>query len=333
MTPLDIKILFFGTSEFAVPILEKLIENNYSIAAIITQPDKPTGRKQILTPSPVKILAQTHNLTILQPETLKEFSFNEFPNLIAKIKNLELIISASYGKIIPKYILDLPKYGSLNVHPSLLPKYRGPSPIQTAILNGDKETGVSIMLMDEKMDHGPIIAQEIISLNDEAPKFTQLHNKLSMVGANLLVNMIPKLIRREVKPISQDDAKATYTKIITREDGKINWDKSAEEIDRQIRAFNPWPGCWTIMNREKSPKRVKVINGIARIRDKEDNFLPGQVFKFESKKNFQITTGSEKMMLVKCGENYLEILKLQVEGKKIITGEDFLNAFPNTLFS
>lgn len=315
MTSRSISILFFGTSDFAVPTLQKLVDNNYSIAAIITRPDKPVGRKQIPTPPPIKELAIKYNLPVIQPENLLPLDFEYIRRSHSLTFNL--IITASYGKIIPQEILDIAEFGALNVHPSLLPKYRGPAPLQATILNGDKEAGVTIMLMDKKMDHGPILAQEKFSITTifpaEKPAFTDFHDKLADIGADLLIKTIPRFIAGEIIPIPQDDSLATYTGIITKDDGKIDWNKSALEIERQIRAFTPWPGCWTMFN----GKRLKIINAIAGENCPVPMVLSGEIFKLEKNK-----------MAVKCGQEFLEILELQVEGKKPTTGEAFLSGYP-----
>ncbi len=173
--------------------------------------------------------------------------------------NPDLVIVASYGKIIPKEILEIPRYGCLNVHGSLLPKYRGPSPIQTAILNGDKETGVTIILMDEKIDHGPIISNSKFQIPNSKITYQELSQKLAQLGAKLLIQTIPKWIKGEIKPRSQDESKASCTKILKREDGKIDWSKPAQKIERQIRAFNPWPGAFTFIKHKGKVLRVKIL--------------------------------------------------------------------------
>lgn len=233
-----------GTPEFGAIILEKLCQANLKPILVITAPDKPVGRKQILTPSAVKIVAQRYNIKI--GHAMSNF---------LKIKP-DLIAVAAYGQILPKEILEIPKYGCLNVHPSLLPKYRGPSPIQATILNGDKETGVTIMLMDEKMDHGPIIANCELRIANYKYILKELEKKLANLGAELLVETISKWLNGEIKSKPQNESKATYTKILKRKDGKIDWQKPDEEIERQIRAFNPWPGTYTIYN-EKILKILK----------------------------------------------------------------------------
>ncbi|MFC1615366.1 methionyl-tRNA formyltransferase [Patescibacteria group bacterium] len=301
----NIKILFFGTSDFALPILESLIKNKYKITAVITQPDKPVGRKHILTPSPVKEMALENKIQILQPNSRAELS--DVRCQLSNVK-LNLIITASYGKIIPKNILSIPKFGAINVHPSILPKYRGPSPIQTAILNGDKETGVTIMLMDEKMDSGDILIQNKISLAGDE-KFNFLHDKLSQIGADLLIKIIPKWINKKIKPISQDEKSVTYSRIITKEDGKIDWNKSAKSIDAQIRAFSKWPVCWTIL----AGKRVKIIEAKAFNKNASANLKIGDIF-----------VTKNKDMAVKCGSGFLQIIRLQEEGRNEITGAEYV---------
>ena len=224
-----------------------------------------------------------------------------------KIKILEpdLVVIASYGRIIPREILKIPKYGCLNVHGSLLPKYRGPSPIQTAILNGDKETGVTIILMDEKIDHGDIVANSKFNPAKCGTKFTyeQLLKELASLGAKLLVETIPKWIAGEIKPKPQDEKKATYTKIIKKEDGKIDWSKPADEIERQIRAFNPWPGTFTFWKKNNKVIRVKILEA-----------------EVSQPTADQPKAGKDNKLIIK---------KLQPEGKKPMTFEDFKRGHPD----
>jgi len=239
MNNTNIKIVFMGTPQFAVPCLLKLKEADYNLIGVITQPDKPTGRQQKLTPPPVKIEAQKLNLPIYQFNKLDQ-------EAIKKIKELnpDLIIVVAYGKILPAEILALPPHGCLNIHPSLLPHYRGPSPIQTAIFKGEKQTGITIIKLDQKLDHGPIIAQETFDiLNDDNAE--SLSNNLACEGAELLIKILPDYLENKIKSQPQDDSQATFTKIITQEDAKINWRETPPEIDCQIRAFYPSPGAWT----------------------------------------------------------------------------------------
>jgi len=293
------KIIFIGTSEFGAIILKELTKK-YKPVLAITSPDKPAGRKQILTPPPVKTSAQKHSIPLLQPLKIA--------NCKLKIRNLkpDLIIVAAYGQIIPKEILDIPQYGSLNVHPSLLPKYRGPSPIQTAILKGDKKTGVTIFLMDKKIDHGKIISSSQFSIFNKKISYPELSKKLAKLGAELLIKTIPKWIKGEIKPQVQDESKATYTKILKKEDGKINWSESAENIERKIRAFEPWPGTFTFWRK----KRLKITE--VEIKDLNKNLTPGKTFK------------ENNLLCVKCKDKSLIIKKIQPEGKKPMNSEEFL---------
>src|SRR4030042_1933140 len=247
-----IRIIFIGTPEFGAIILEELVKNNYQPVLVITHPDKPVGRKQVLTPPPVKLAAQKYKIPIEQPERIKNYE--------SGIRNLkpDLVICAAYGQIISGEILKIPRYGCLNVHPSLLPKYRGPSPIQTTILNGDEKTGVTIMLMDEKMDHGPILAKRELEIPNPKITYQELHDKVAEIGAKLLIKTIPDWINGKIKPQAQDEKKAAYTKIIKKEDGNIDWKKPAQEIERQIRAFNSWPGAFTFIQKKGKKIRIKI---------------------------------------------------------------------------
>jgi len=317
------KIIFMGTPEFGAIILEGLIKANYKLVLVITAPDKPVGRKQILTPSPVKVVAQKYKIPILQPEKIQE--------AIAEIRATSpgLVIVAAYGQILPKEILDIPKYGCLNVHPSLLPKYRGPSPIQYAILNGEKKTGVTIMLMNEKMDHGPILAQSALIVEEDETG-QSLHNKLANLGARLLMETIPKWQRGMIKPQPQDEKKVTYTKILSREDGKINWKKTADEIERQIRAFNLWPESFTFW----SPTKKLVGEKLSRIK-----ILKARVLKSTGGIAYPIgktLVAPQNEICVQCGKGFLPgagdflvVARLQLEGKKEMSSEEFLRGHPD----
>src|SRR3989344_4142026 len=261
---------YFGTSEFSVKILEKLIENGYVPSLVVTATDKPKGRKMILTPPPIKVFAQSHNLKIIQPERLAVKP--PLGGLTAKW--FDLFIVASYGKIIPKSILDIPKFGTLNVHPSLLPKFRGPSPIQAFILSGEKKTGVTIMLMDDKIDHGQILLQKEFEArstkheirnkfqiqNSENLKLNakQLEEKLAELGGQRLVDVIPKWINGEINPQEQDHSQATFTKKINKEDGLVDLEKDNPEIIyRKFLAFQPWPGIYYFA--QKNNQKIRVI--------------------------------------------------------------------------
>ena len=302
-----------GTPEFSAIILKELCQSKYKPVLVVTAPDKPVGRKQILTPPPVKVIAQRYEIPILQPGKIQE--------VIAEIRatNPGLVVVAAYGQILPKEILDIPKYGCLNVHPSLLPKWRGPSPIQYTILNGDEKTGVTIILMDEKMDHGPILTNSKLQITNPKITYLELHNKLAEIGAGLLLETIPKWIKGEIKPEPQDESKTTYTKILTREDGEIDWKKSAEDLERQIRAFDPWPGSFTFWEIMKGKLlRIKIFKA--------------RVFTSPTGKTFSIgkvLVVPQNKAGVQCGKDFLLIEELQLEGQKPMESEKFLRGHPD----
>lgn len=281
-----IGFVFFGTPEFATIILEKLIESGYKLAAVFRDPKESVSV------------------------------------LIEKIKDLkpDLAIIAAYGKILPKEILEIPRLGFINVHPSLLPKYRGASPIQSAILNGETETGVTIMKIDEEMDHGPILANYKLQITNYKITYLELSQKLAELGAELLIKTIPDYVSGKIKPVPQDHSKATYTKLIKKEDGKIDWSKSADEIERMTRAYYPWPTAWTLWQQVTSNK--KQVGKIIKIIEAETMLPYSDVSKYSSGKVFLI---DKKELTVKCGQDILIIKKLQLEGGKILTAKDFLN--------
>jgi len=318
-----VRVLFFGTPEFGIPSLNRLIRSEYyDIVAVVCGPDKPVGREQKITPPPVKVEAQKHKILILQPENIKD------PEFFKKIEQLkpDLIITAAYRKILPKEILDIPRWGALNIHPSLLPKYRGPSPIQYAILNGDKETGISIMLMTEKMDEGPILSQKAIQIEKNETAET-LHEKLSLLGSEVLMwtlerwitlKLMPEEISGFFYPQEQDHSKATYTKIITKEDGKIIWDNSAEEIERKTRAFNPWPSAYSTIIIKDQELRLKIFKTKV-IKENTEKEL-GEVF---------LTKNDE--FAVQTGNNCLIVEELQPAGKNKMSAKEFLNGYPEII--
>ena len=248
-----IPFAFFGTSRFSVLLLEEMRHAGIVPDLIITAPDRPVGRKQIITPPPVKDWAIENDINTFQPETLKDES------LIEELGNYALFIVASYGKIIPERILDIPKLGTLNVHPSLLPKYRGASPIQNQILNDEKNVGTTIMLMDKEMDHGPVITQkEIIFSETEFPApYEDVGEKLAKESATLLVEILPRWIEKNISPSEQNHEEATYTKIITKEDGEISLSDDPRKNYLKYLAYSEWPKTYFFF--EKDGKKMRAI--------------------------------------------------------------------------
>ena len=306
MKKLNLKIIFMGTPEFGALILKGLIKNDLNPDLVITSPDKPIGRKQIITPPQVKVLAQENNIPVAQPAKLKE--------IIEDIKkmNPDLIIEAAYGKLIPKELLDIPKYKTINVHPSLLPKYRGASPIQSVILNGDKKTGVTIMLVEEKLDSGPIISQEEIEIKEKETA-KELHDKLASLGIDLLIKTIPQWVSGTIKEKEQNENEATYFNIIKKEDGKINWNESATVIERKVRAFDPWPGTFTTWEKDGNIIKIKILK--ARVFVSPDN---------TTHPIGKVLVVPQNEIGIQCKENFFVIEELQMEGKKPVKVEDFV---------
>lgn len=288
-------ITFAGSSKFSKIVLQNLLKDK-KINAVVTAKDKPKGRGQKKKPTPVKKLAKENNI-------------NVFHNLSEVLLKTDLVTVAAYGKIISKEELEKPKYGFLNVHPSLLPNYRGPTPIQSAILNGNKKTGVTIMFMDEKIDHGPLLNQKEINLaGDEY--YLELEEKLAKIGGQLLSKTITQWIKEEIEPIPQNHKKATHTSLLSKKDGEIDWSKSARQIERKMRAYNPWPGSYSYLN----GKLFKILKADIQKQTEDGPFgEPGKTF-----------LGTNKKIAVQTGDDFLLIKKLQLEGGKKMTSEEFL---------
>ncbi len=239
-------ILFMGTPEFAVPSLKILIDHRMPLAGVITQPDRPRGRGRQLAPPPVKILAEAHGLSVLQPERIRDEAFLQVFRDLAP----ELVVVAAFGQILPGEMISRPPLGCINVHPSLLPKYRGAAPIQRSLINGDETTGMTIMRMDEGVDSGDILLQEPVPILPEE-NFGSLHDRLAEIGARMLYRTIEMIIDQSVRPIRQDHAKATPAPRIRKEDCVIDWSRSVKEVLSLIRGLSPDPGAYTFLNGKK----------------------------------------------------------------------------------
>lgn len=300
------KIIFMGTPEFAVPSLNKLIEAGHEILAVFTQPDKPVGRKQILTLPPVKVTALNYGLNVIQPVKIKN-ARDEFESLF---KQADIGIVAAYGRILPDWMLAAPKYGCLNVHSSLLPKYRGAAPINWAIVNGETITGLTIMQMDTGLDTGDMLLQRSTSIGDEETT-SELTPRLAEIGASALLETVDLLLKGELKPTPQNNDDATYAPILKREDGLVNWKSTAQQIFNKYRGFNPFPGCHTLLNGQKL-ELVKIKA------EQESQPLP-----VESGIVCEI---GKDFFAVGCGDNTkLMIYEVQLAGKRVMSVRDFLN--------
>jgi len=304
MSDKSIKIIFFGNTDFSNPVLLKCAEV-YNVSCVVTNQSKKMGRGQKLIDTPVKTLAQNQNLYILECNDLLD---EEFINKIENI-NPDLFVVVAY-KILPKLLLSIPKYGAINLHSSLLPKYRGAAPIQRAILNHEEFTGVSTFLIEPKVDTGKILEQASYHINDK-DNYGSLSEKLSNIGADLVVSSIEKYLDKKIKPYSQDESLVTLAPKIKKEEFMINWDKSASDIHAQIRAFSPYPGAYTMLN----GKRIK--------------FFESELIRNESSKGAgEIDTISNDSFDIACTVESLRIHKVQMEGKKIMPSKDFILGMP-----
>jgi len=299
-----LKLIFFGTSEFSEVILDSLTKAGYNIAGVFTRPDQKVGRRQEWQKTPVKIMAEKNGIPVFDPAKLDSTSLEQIGNLAP-----DMIITAAYGKIIPQSILDIPEFGAINVHPSLLPKFRGPSPIQNALLSGEKETGTTIMLMDAGMDTGDILMQKSISIG-QADILPELLQKLAVLSAELLLETIPLWIEGKIKPRKQNNSEATFCRMIEKEDGKIDWRETAQSIYNRYRAFYPWPGIFTIWN----GKRIK-LNKISLAKNSQEKRPTGKVFEFDGK------------IAIQTKERVIILEELQIEGRPNIKAMDFINGY------
>ena len=295
------KIVFMGTPDYAVKTLEALIAAGHDIAAVFAQPDKPVGRKHIITPPPVKVCALENGIPVYQPETLKTNEAEEILKGIAP----DAIVVVAYGKILPKAILDIPKYACVNGHASLLPKYRGASPIQWSIVCGETETGVTTMYMNEGMDTGDILEQTRVAIGKEETA-EELFTRLSKISAELMVSTIEKLEKGSIVPQKQDENEATYAPIIKKEMALIDFNKTAEEICNAVRGYYSWPCAYTFLN----GRRIKVIKAVAG--GKTDK-SPAEII------------GNNNALEIACGGgSVVKITQLQPEGSKPMSAEQFL---------
>lgn len=293
------KIIFMGTPDFAVPILQILIDN-YEVCAVVTKPDAPVGRKKVLTPSPIKKLALSYNIPVLEPQNIKK----EYEQI--KEYNPDLIVTCAYGKIVPKELIEEPRLGCVNVHASLLPKYRGGAPIHHALINGETETGITIMYMDEGLDTGDMISKEVVSINKEDNVET-MHEKLSKVGAKLLKETLPSIINGTNERIKQNNNEATYAPTIKREDEHLDFKGSAERVHNKVRGLNSWPLAYFTIDDEE----IKVVEGYI-----------GEATKETPKKIVKVLKDA---IGITCLDKIYYITKLKPSGKKIMSTKDYLN--------
>lgn len=297
------RLLFMGTPEFAVPCLQSLLDAGHEVCGVFTQPDKPKGRGYAMTPPPVKELAVQHGIPVFQPKTLRDGAAAEEIRALSP----EVIVVVAYGKILPKEVLDIPPYGCVNVHASLLPKYRGAAPIQWSILRGEKTTGVTTMYMAEGLDTGDMLMKAETEIGPDETA-GELHDRLSQLGADLIVRTLDAMKAGTLTRTPQDDALSCYAPILTRDLSKIDWTKTAQEIHNQVRGLSPWPSASTVWGgKTLKIHKTKLLSGVSGD--------PGEV-------------KPGKSLVVCCGEDAVELLTVQYEGGKRMSGADFLLGHP-----
>ncbi|QAS51057.1 methionyl-tRNA formyltransferase [Halobacillus litoralis] len=302
------RIAFMGTPDFAVPVLDRIIEQGYEVVLVITQPDRPKGRKKVMTPPPVKVAADNHGIPVFQPEKIKD----EYEEVLKY--EPDLIVTAAFGQILPEALLQEPEHGCINVHASLLPEFRGGAPIHYSILQGKKETGVTIMYMVKRLDAGDMLAKVTVPIEDDDHVGT-LHDKLSTAGADLLASVLPDLLAGRVTPEEQDESKVTFASNIKREQELIDWSKDQQTVYNHVRGLHPWPVAYSFW----SGKPVKIWWAEKVDGKYEDE--PGTVVSLEED-GFLVTTGDSKA---------LKIVSLQPSGKKKMDGQAFINGAGQSL--
>lgn len=298
-------IVFMGTPDFAVPTLEKLYDNNHNVLAVFSQPDRPKGRGMKLTPPPVKVCATEHNTICYQPESLRK-ERDEYIQILKDL-NPDVIVVVAFGQILTKEVLDIPEYGCINVHGSLLPKYRGAAPIQQSVLDGEKYSGVTTMLMAEGLDTGDMLLKAEVEIGENETS-AELYERLSYIGADLLIETLEKLEKNLLTPVKQDESLATYAGKLSKDLCPIDFSKSAQEVHNQIRGLSDWPCATTTIN----GKRLKVYR--SQIVSNDSDKKPGTVV--------------SKDLVVKCGIDAVKLVEIQAEGSKRMNSSDYLRGKP-----
>ena len=299
-----LRIAFMGTPEFSVPTLQSLISFGHDIRAVYTQPPRPAGRGKKNKVSPVQSLAELNGLTVKTPHSLKTDEEQEYFEKLG----LDAAIVVAYGLILPKTFLEVPRLGCINIHASLLPRWRGAAPIQRAIMAGDIKTGVTIMQMDEQLDTGPIFTTSEVEITDQTTSET-LHQSMANLGACIINKTLKDINSKNLRAIQQSTSGISYADKLSRDEGHVDWNKSAEEIEKLVRALYPWPGAWT----EIDGSRIKIF---------ESKVIPA------SKQIFPPGTIIDNKLTISCGRNSLRLVRLQKQGKKIMNTEEYLNGNP-----
>jgi len=298
-----LRIVFMGTPDFACPTLTRLIERGEDLIAVVTQPDRPKGRGQKLLPPPVKVIAEAHGIPVLQPLKVRA------PEVVAQIRELkpDLIVVVAFGQILPQSLLDIPRHGCINIHASLLPRYRGAAPLNWCLINGETETGITTMMMDAGLDTGDMLVKRSIPIGPDEDA-QSLHDRLSLLGADTIDETLDRLLAGTLTREKQDDSLSCYAPMLKKEDGRIDWAREPQQIKNLVRGFTPWPGAYTSLE-SKTLKLYKV--SVA-----EGSGTPGEV----------IATGKDGI-IVACGSGSIRIEELQLEGRKRLSAAEFLAGY------
>ena len=318
------KIVYMGTPEFAVPALKGLIESSHEVCCVVTQPDRIKGRGKKLLPPPVKETAMEAGIEVLQPDRIKDNQ--DFVEKLIEL-NPDIIVVAAYGRILPKEILELPKYGSINIHASLLPRWRGASPVQHAILSGDQTTGVTIMQMAEGLDTGDMLSKKEVQIvsRDGYMNYPNLLDKLSRLGAELLIDTLEMIEKGEVNPVVQDDSLATYAGIIKKEDGRIDFaNRNSHEIERMIAAYEPWPGAYCYIGEEQFKFKAGHIAGEEAIRLIHEDLTEESEKRVSEAKPGEILKADNTGIYIKTRDDVFVLTELHIAGKNRMDAGSFL---------
>jgi len=299
-----LRVVFMGTPEYAVSALERLFFEGYQVVAVYTRPDRAAGRGRALVSSPVKLAAEGMGLPVVQPDSFKDNS------TVVQLSGYkpDVIVVYAYSLFLPQRVLDIPEYGCVNIHPSLLPRYRGTAPAVGAILSGDDFTGVTIMKMAAGLDTGPVLARAQVQISAEDTTGS-LNSRLSLITSRLILDVLPRWVKGEITPVPQDEDRASYIPALSKKDGEIDWDLPAADIWRRVRAFSPWPGCYT----EWRGKQLKIMKAVSL--PAENKPEPGRV---------TVLSGGEAAFGIGTGYGILGVLEVQLEGKRAMTAADFL---------
>lgn len=306
----SLRVVYMGTPDFAVPALEALIASHHEVVGVFTQPDRKSGRGKKVRRPPVKVVAEAAGTPVYQPKRVKK---NDEAYQILVDWEPDVVVVAAYGQILPERILDVPKLGCINIHASLLPKWRGAAPINWAIVHGDSTTGVTIMQMDVGLDTGPMLAKYEVDIPADMTA-QELHDRLAELGRETIVDALDKLAAGALEPTPQDDAESSYASMLSKEDGRIDWTKSGAEVANHIRGFNPWPGAFAFHAQDGDQQRIK----FHRARPIEGAGEPGEVLEAD------VSSGR---LVIACGESAIDVVEVQAPGRKAMSARDFLNGY------